>query len=205
MHKITNEINAIHEEILESKKSIATEISKHFEFYNKEINSFDGQVKNADFRVSDLKSQFGNLQSIQNDNDRQLRRILSELDVCKINTSKLKTETLKIEVYKKDNSKITQDLLQLRYGLSDLNINLQTTDNYLDKYIPFRIQNLISETLDNVIDSHQHKKLTKYEKYKFKKMHDYVLNDEGIPDFDKGYGGVKVYQLDSKFHMITLR
>ena len=69
-----------------------------------------------------------------------------------------------------------------------------TTDNYLDKYLPFRIQNMISETLDSVLEDYQLKRLSQYENTKFKRMHDEILNDAGVATLDKTYEGVYKYE-----------
>ena len=66
--------------------------------------------------------------------------------------------------------------------MDDIDKNLTTTDNYLDKYLPFRIQNLISETLENVLDKEQIQKLTIFEGEKFKSLHERILADNGEPN-----------------------
>jgi chromosome segregation ATPase len=183
---------------------MAVEISKNFDSYNKEISSFETQVKKAEFQVLDLKNTFKKVQSAQLDTEREIRNINLDLEKHKKIVNKLELESVAQHQYSKDIEEVKISIDQLRYGLSDLNSNLQTTDNYLDKYLCFRMQNLISETLDNVLDEYQLGRLTKYEKYKYKKMHDDVLNDEGKPQFDKTITGVKVYHVQGK-HLFMAR
>lgn len=66
-----------------------------------------------------------------------------------------------------------------------------TTDNYLDKYLPFRIQNFISETLENVLPEDQLELLIEFEKVKYKHIHQKVLVDEGISNMKKSFPDLK--------------
>lgn len=78
------------------------------------------------------------------------------------------------------------------------------TDNYLEKYLPMRIQIMISQSIKSFIDLVPNKmhlnqpdrcllpKATDikqiYEEYEialFKLMHDIVINDNGFPDLKK--------------------
>lgn len=84
--------------------------------------------------------------------------------------------------YLKDAKALNEDITRLRFGLEDLSSNLMTTENYLDKYLPFRIQNFISEALEEVLPQQQLSKLIEFEKIKYKHMHDAIIQDEGVPN-----------------------
>ena len=66
-----------------------------------------------------------------------------------------------------------------------------TTDNYLDKYLPFRIQNFISETLENVLPEDQLDLLKDFEKAKYRHIHQKILIDEGISNLQKSFPDLK--------------
>ena len=68
-------------------------------------------------------------------------------------------------------------------SLQDLDFNQTSTDNYLDKYIPFRIQNFISESMEVVLDSQQMMNFMDFERRKYQHMHAkiYRLDDEPHP------------------------
>ena len=41
----------------------------------------------------------------------------------------------------------------------DISNTMRSTDNYIEKYLPFRMQNMISETLNNVLPKAHLRKL----------------------------------------------
>ena len=64
--------------------------------------------------------------------------------------------------------------------------SLQATDNYIEKYYPITLQNFITETLSNVIDNKRILgRLLKYDMALYKKLHQRILDDEGIPTLNK--------------------
>jgi hypothetical protein len=71
--------------------------------------------------------------------------------------------------------------------ISDISMNLNATDNYLEKYIPFRIQNFISENLENALSKQQFKKFQVFEMKKYKQMHEVILKDEGEAALEKEF------------------
>ena len=77
------------------------------------------------------------------------------------------------------------ELKEIDFGLEDLELNQNTTDNYLDKYIPFRIQNFISENLEVIMSQDQADKFMRFEKRKYKLMHSKILQDEGVSTLNK--------------------
>lgn len=92
---------------------------------------------------------------------------------------------VEVEKYDKWVSQITSEMETNRLAIRDNFAQLLATDNYLEKYVPFTIQNFISESLGTFLDKDQ-KRLYKdheYKKYKF--LHRLVIVDEGIPDLKK--------------------
>lgn len=61
------------------------------------------------------------------------------------------------------------------------------TDNYIEKYLPFKIQNIVSECVFSTMDIHS-KEFEAYKQFEYKaykKIHKIVLADEGIPNLKK--------------------
>lgn len=62
------------------------------------------------------------------------------------------------------------------------------TDNYLEKYLPFKIQSMISHSLytfSEDMDISVRRKYKRYEVEVFDKLHRLVVSDEGIPTLKK--------------------
>ena len=66
--------------------------------------------------------------------------------VIKIEMNKLEESTYKLE-----KAKIDEEIETNRLAIRDNFSQLLATDNFLEKYMPFRIQNLISESLLNLL------------------------------------------------------
>ena len=94
---------------------------------------------------------------------------------------------------------INEDIRRITFGLEDLNSNLMTTDNYLDKYLPFRLQNFISETLENILSEDSLAKLKDFEKVKYKHMHEKILVDEGVSQLKKSYENTGEFLRENQF------
>ena len=56
-----------------------------------------------------------------------------------------------------------------------------TLENFMEKYVPMRIQSQISETLNSCLDRKSMKFLAQYERQKFEDLHNMILEDEGNP------------------------
>jgi hypothetical protein len=106
-------------------------------------------------------------------------------------TLNLEAHAIMQDDYLKDAKAFSEDINRVAFGLEDLCSNLMTTDNYLDKYLPFRIQNFISETLENVLPKPQLERLVEFEKYKYKHMHENIIKDEGTSSLKKSYSNLK--------------
>jgi len=65
-------------------------------------------------------------------------------------------------------------------------------ENFVEKYIPVRIQSQISETLQTVLPYKEIETLLKYEKDKFKDLHQTILDDDGIPDLFKSLRQIRM-------------
>ena len=76
---------------------------------------------------------------------------------------------------------------QLKMGLTDNFCQLIATDNYLEKYLPFRIQNMVSASVHSILSSNQEqqRRFRVEETKTYKQLHKLVLLDDGIPTLKK--------------------
>ena len=80
---------------------------------------------------------------------------------------------------------VRRELRSCRQGVVETQGVLQATDNYLDKYLPFKVQNYITETLTNVMPRQSLSKLNDYIQHKYNILKQHVENDNGKPDLNK--------------------
>ncbi len=64
--------------------------------------------------------------------------------------------------YQEDLGFFREEHLKLKYALEDFNNRQSTTDNFIEKYVPLRIQSQISETLAAVVGRREKKKLFEF-------------------------------------------
>ena len=121
----------------------------------------------------------------------EIRDFKRDYEKYRDTTLKLDSQAIFRHDYLKDAKALSDDINRIAFGLEDLNSNMMTTDNYLDKYLPFRIQNFISETLENTIPKDQLVKLATFEKVKYKHMHENIIKDDGVPNLKKSYPDIK--------------
>jgi hypothetical protein len=92
----------------------------------------------------------------------------------------------------------------LKLALKDNFAQLLATDNYIEKYLPFKIQNMVSESLLSFLEreTDAHKRFKQFEYQAYKRIHKFVISDEGIPNLKKrGYqmpGYKKILEKDER-------
>ena len=57
-------------------------------------------------------------------------------------------------------------------------------ENFIEKYIPLRMQNQISETLDFILQQKDKNKLREFEEKKFLQLREVIIEDKGMPDLE---------------------
>jgi hypothetical protein len=88
--------------------------------------------------------------------------------------------------------------------LGDLNNNQTATDNYLEKYQPIEMLNLMIEGLATIMDRKKVERLEEYKKAKHKMLVEKITRDDGKPQGFREYlersqtmkEGVQVESLD---------
>lgn len=58
-------------------------------------------------------------------------------------------------------------------------------ENFMEKYIPLKIQNQISHTLNAVVEPKNKWRLKDYEEQKFLELREHMLDDKGMPNIEK--------------------
>ena len=107
--------------------------------------------------------------------------------------------------YEKDLKELEISIETSRLAMRDNFSQLLATDNFIEKYLPFRMQNMISESVmsfvtlthnekhhakpeDPIISDFREKVMNKYKQFEYKTykaMHRDVINDCGIPTLKK--------------------
>lgn len=75
-------------------------------------------------------------------------------------------------------------------------------ENFCDKYIPLISQNVVCDTLTQIVGSKERKKLELYEHKVYMKLHETLLKDEGTPDLE-GHRDNLLTQINEKLNILT--
>ena len=78
----------------------------------------------------------------------------------------------------------------LNFKIEDLQLKLMTTDNFIDKYLPFYTQAQISETLHSCLSTTHKRKLIQFEDKKFKELNNNIYIDDGNHKLEKKITGI---------------
>jgi hypothetical protein len=72
-------------------------------------------------------------------------------------------------------------------------------ENFVEKYIPIRIQSTISETLTYILPYSKRTKLIEFDKKKFQELHQIILEDDGIPRLAEQLKALRMKMEDKPF------
>lgn len=100
-----------------------------------------------------------------------VRSMCNSLTEKKLDESKFKAKM----------GKIDKSSGQIKVLLENTINHFKTIENFIEKYMPIKIQNQISDTLKYVLDKKIQKKLDHYQKKKFSTFHSQILDDTGEP------------------------
>lgn len=98
----------------------------------------------------------------------------------------LREEKLEIKKYEADKKSIDEQLETNRCGQKDNFAQLLATDNYLEKYLPFKVQSMITAAVtETLVDKRIADKYQKFDYNVFKQLHREVIHDQGLPTLKK--------------------
>lgn len=86
-----------------------------------------------------------------------------------------------------DIKKINDTLLEHSKTLEDHHNHTLTIENFLEKYLPIKVQSQISETLKAIGDKKSRRNLDQYESVKYEELHTAILEDTGHPEIIKQF------------------
>ena len=104
----------------------------------------------------------------------------NEYEQIQIELNNLSSVKASVKDFDKMQSEFTVELQKLQ-KLIDLKENqIQTIENYIDKYQPIRVQSQISELLNEIFSGKEKELLTEVEGKKFEDLHTLLLMDNGV-------------------------
>ncbi|CDW81758.1 UNKNOWN [Stylonychia lemnae] len=177
-----NDIDKFYETLHETKKDLTEIIYDNKQRADADVSSINQIIIRIQTTMKINQHEFeaasGKITKLEKDKDRhkdrleQLGKDIFELQEVKLDKQQFNMDTKKIE----------EQFSQIDYSLGDLNNNILGTDNYIEKYLPFKSLQLMVESMSQILDKKQVKRLTDFEQKKYKELHQGILGDDGHPN-----------------------
>ncbi|CAI2366158.1 unnamed protein product [Moneuplotes crassus] len=169
---LNNEIKAFClEKISESKKEILTDLSQLNDIIaeatckdtknNLEISNLGVKIKALDERADHFENDF------------------SEINLLCDTFQSSKVDKTSIEKF---TGNVEDQLLKYSIEYEEALNSYKHTDNFIEKYLPISTQNMISDCLKQVLQPSQINKLDEYDRIKYSKFYQAILDDDGVPN-----------------------
>ncbi|CDW83267.1 UNKNOWN [Stylonychia lemnae] len=81
----------------------------------------------------------------------------------------------------KDLKNLDSEIDKIKLDVDNHGNHFAMVENFVEKYIPIRIQSTISEVLSVILPYKEKNKLGEFEKKRFAELHQIILEDDGIP------------------------
>eukprot|EP00347_Sterkiella_histriomuscorum_P008817 403343633 len=114
--------------------------------------------------------------------EKQLQKSLYQVDMLANQIELQKTDKLSKCEFETALNEVKDQLYSINKVMDEFSNEFLRVENYIEKYIPLRMQNTISETLDNVLQVKDKKKLREYEEKKFFELRNNIIEDKGLPN-----------------------
>lgn len=129
-----------------------------------------------------IREEFTTVQSNVNVRGKQLRDMEVNILQLQKDVTLLTATKVDKDSFKEFKTLSENNLMAFKENLENNTNHFAMVENFIEKYIPVRIQSQISESLHKVLPERECKQLQKYERIRFRDLHATILDDDGIPD-----------------------
>ncbi|CDW83857.1 UNKNOWN [Stylonychia lemnae] len=165
--KLHNEMIQMHDTFVRN----INELKEKIEFYDQPVKRCEQYLENQKIVLRDLQT---GLEIAKKD-------LLSHNSEIK----RLDKQKLDEDIFNDDQKIIKNHMGIARQEIDLLKSELQATDNYLDKYLPFKTLNFIYDSLTAFLDKKELAKLFDYLAVIFEQLESGIANDDGKPSLTK--------------------
>ncbi|CAI2385951.1 unnamed protein product [Moneuplotes crassus] len=197
----------------ENMKGLETRIMEEIEQTNAEVEGCNKRTNDSFKELNDRQAKL----------DEELAQRFKQLDVQKVMISKvsalqavtaLKCNHIKDLCIKLEADKVNFKTFLAHVGVYEevtrrikinhdkLSNKLVAAENFTDKYVPIMAQNVVCDTLTQIVNSKERKRLEVYEHKVYLQLHETLLKDEGSPDLD-GHRDNILNQISNKLEILT--
>ncbi len=91
------------------------------------------------------------------------------------------------------------NLRQLKIDTDNHGNHFAMVENFVEKYIPIRIQSTISEALNHILPYKDRGRYAEFDKKKFAELHQTILEDDGIPRLAEQLKQIRMKMEDKQY------
>eukprot|EP00347_Sterkiella_histriomuscorum_P009677 403340298 len=194
------DVQTVQTEVAQFKEKIETLLKDETDSISQKWAQVRLSVKQITDLINDLQKQ----QNFSQDDINRHTGILSSHQeyLEGLNRRITRTEQIKLDenIFNENHKAIDLRIKDIKNQVIDVQNNLKSTDNYLEKYLPFNTFGQLFEVLRLTLEASQINKVKDYEEYRLKELYDIILLDQGEAKttFNKKYIINPVgYELDS--------
>ena len=132
-----------------------------------------------------MKAHIEKLQGFTNSFEKQLKKSLSSLEMLQIKIDLLDKEKMSIKQFKVEKKESEEIMYKVHTVMDYYSNEFMRLENFMEKYLPIKVQNLISHTFNNLTKNSNKWKLKDYEDQRFMELREKLLDDSGMPDLER--------------------
>jgi len=159
IQKLETDLNLTRNNIISTKTSITDALNEQWkntislsETTNDKLNSFKETTEDSLLQSQSNTNRINVIETLMN--------AVSKLsNANEIAIKNLENDKVYVDVYNEDITRINNKFIESMYSIQTLNNKLSTSDDYIDKELPFKIQFIISQTLHAILDNNLRKSL----------------------------------------------
>ncbi|CDW91729.1 UNKNOWN [Stylonychia lemnae] len=177
------------EEVINRNSKLKNDIEERL---NDQKRTLMNQQNQMEFKLMRQQESFSQINGSLQSHLEELKRHEAIIEIFKRNIKELYDSEMSLLDKKLDVDQFAQsfdifkkDLQFLRVQIDDNTMTLKQTDNYVEKYLPIKVQNFITETLTNILPKKALQKLNDFIHHKYRLLRDVVENDNGTPELNK--------------------
>eukprot|EP00347_Sterkiella_histriomuscorum_P014931 403358959 len=175
-----NQLESINQHISETKETFIKQLSQDTSKINKKIEEVNSIVQNSRVMIDSQQQTQLTYQNRLDSFKTLLDQYKSEYEQLQLDIQNFNTQKLEIVDFEAKHQDILDNFKRIQKLLDIKDNQVQTIENFIEKYVPIRVQSQISEILNEVMSGKQLELLEEVEKKKFDELHQVLLLDSGV-------------------------
>ena len=181
LYQLNLDFKAAHEKQVEWQSQFIKKYDSNEQKILSEINDIRNKLNSVEIKTIQNEQKIAVLQNQEKMNVQQIENHDGRIELQLQSINDLKMEKLNSKVFEGERDRLDKIIDDLTLQAENHGNHFAMVENFVEKYIPVRIQSQISETLQQVLPYKEAQTLAAFEKLRFNEMHTIILEDDGEP------------------------